>query len=585
MASLTSIMLSDFKKFTHYTVSCRSANVLVGPNNAGKSSVLDALRVLADVLRYSRQQRPELRAQGDDGVCATYVLPDRSLSIPVANTVRNYGNDYARLEYRVSNGSKLVVQLHPDHGCYAYLAVEGNPPRTSMAFRAALNINVIVVPTLSALEEDENYVTDETVRRNENTRLASRSFRNIVLRQDEDAFDRFRSLCQAGWPDVNVQRPEVRRGYPPQVTMMYAEDRIDREVYWSVFGFQVCMQMMLQFMRADPNSILVLDEPDIYLHADLQRKVLFLSKNNFSQIFLATHSTEIINEADPGDVLMIDSSGRSARRVSTDDGFKRVYNYLGSSENAEFARVARAKRIVFFEGKDRGIVRKLARKSGVAGLLDDPYTIYLQAGGFSQWRRIKEIDWALHEIFGIDAKIGALFDKDYRCDEEAADFANDLATDDLWVGVLGRKEIENYALNLEPLVRTIVSRVSDRGGLITAAQAEALLVECSQEFRDSCMAQQASMYLTFHRPRQRDLDEATHLARAMMRFNQMWDDIESRLKIIPGKDYISTLSTRLQRDYGTSVTIHQIIDEMAAAEVDPDLVSKLNSLATFFATA
>ncbi|WP_421762514.1 ATP-dependent nuclease [Devosia sp.] len=576
-------MLSDFKKFAHYTVSCRSANVLVGPNNAGKSSLLDALRVLADVLRYSRQQRPELRAQGEDGVCATYVLPDRSLSIPIANTVRNYGNDYARLEYRVSNGAKLVFRVHPDHGCYAHIVVEGNPPRTSTAFRSALDLNVIVVPTLSALEEDENYVTDETVHRNENTRLASRSFRNIVFRQKDDEFDRFRSLCQAGWPDVNVQRPEVRRGHPAQVTMMYAEDRIDREVYWAGFGFQVWMQMMLQFMRADVNSILVLDEPDIYLHADLQRKILSLSKENFSQFFLATHSTEIINEADPGDVLMIDSGGRSARRVSTDDGFKRVYNYLGSSENAEFARVARAKRIVFFEGKDRGIVRKLARKAGSAGLLDDPYTIYLQAGGFSQWRRIKEIDWALHEIFGIDAKIGALFDRDYRCDEEAADFSKDLATEDLWVGVLGRKEIENYALAKGPLVRTIVSRVTERGGRITEAQAEALLVECSQQFRDGCMAQQQSMFLSYHKPLRKDLDDATHLSIAMTRFNQLWDNLDTRFRIVPGKDYIATLSTRLQKEFGASVTIHQIIDEMAASDVDSELVGKLSSLAAFFA--
>lgn len=584
MATLSSIILADFKKFTHFTVSCRPANVLVGPNNAGKSSVLDALRLLSDVIRYTRQSTPTIQDQETDGVCSTYTIPTRALSIPVANVVRNYGNDFARIEYRISNGVRLVLRLHPENGCFSYLVSHGAPPRTSVAFRREIDLDVVVVPTLSALEDDENYVTDETVRRNENTRLASRSFRNIVHRKSDGEFLRFQQLCAAGWPEVLVQRPELSRGFgTAQVIMMYTEGRIDREVYWSGFGFQVWMQIMLQFMRANRTSILVLDEPDIYLHPDLQRRILALAKDNFGQFFLATHSTEIINEADPGDVLMIDSNGRSARRVSTDDGYRRVYNYLGSSENAEFARVARAKRIVFFEGKERTIVRKIARKCGLGALLDDPYTIYLQAGGFSQWRRIREIDWALHEIFGVNAKIGAIFDRDYRCIEEIADFEHELGGDDLWVTVLARKEIENYALNVGPLVRTVVSRVAERGGRLSERDATELVIECSEQFRDGCMSQQAALYLSYHRQRRREVDEATHIAEAMSRFNQRWQQLDTRLQMIPGKDFISTLSTRMQRDFGSSLTIHQIIEEMNANDVDHELRDKLQSLSDFFA--
>jgi predicted ATP-dependent endonuclease of OLD family len=44
-ATIHSIKLTNFKRFESFYFSARAANVLVGPNNSGKSSILDALRV------------------------------------------------------------------------------------------------------------------------------------------------------------------------------------------------------------------------------------------------------------------------------------------------------------------------------------------------------------------------------------------------------------------------------------------------------------------------------------------------------------------------------------------------------------
>lgn len=343
--------------------------------------------------------------------------------------------------------------------------------------------------------------------------------------------------------------------------------------------------MMLQFMRAKPGSILVLDEPDIYLHPDLQRRLLRVANEQFRQVFVATHSTELINDADPGDVLMINPGARSARRITTDEEYRRVYAYLGSSENAEFARIAKAKRIVFFEGKERNLIRKLARKCGQGSLLDDPYTVYLQAGGYGQWRRIKEVDWALHEIFGVNAKLGALFDRDFRCDEAVEEFENQLRADDLWVGVLGRKEIENYALNPDALVRAIGERLSARGVVLSEEEVADITVACTEAFHEDCRAQLGSMYLSHHRERRKDIDDSQHLRDGMRLFDVRWEDLESRLRIVPGKDFISTLSATLQRDFGVALTIHQIVDTMRPEEVDPELAEKFASLSGFFGSA
>ena len=281
MSTITSITLNDFKKFAHFGISCRESNVLVGPNNAGKSSILDSLRILADLMRFARREGPRLMEQPGVGVCATYLLPPSAISVPLTNVVRNYGDEPARIEFKLSNGRSVRFQLHPTDGASAFLVVDGSPPRTAQSFRMAVGVELVVVPTLSALEEEENWVTDQTVRRNENTRLASRNFRNIVLRLDDGRFDQFRELCSRGWSEIEVQRPRSGR----QLSMMFAENRIEREVHWSGFGFQVWMQIMLQFLNATPDSILVLDEPDIYLHPDLQRRLMHVARDVFGQVF------------------------------------------------------------------------------------------------------------------------------------------------------------------------------------------------------------------------------------------------------------------------------------------------------------
>lgn len=146
--------------------------------------------------------------------------------------------------------------------------------------------------------------------------------------------------------------------------MMFIEDRIPREIYWSGFGFQIWLQMMTQMINAPSESLLVMDEPDIYLHPDLQRKLVRVVTGKFAQYFIATHSTEIINEVPIGNVASVSKGAQRAHKVGNDEGYRKLLFYIGSSENAEFSRIARAKRIIFFEGKDKKIYQCFAKKTG-----------------------------------------------------------------------------------------------------------------------------------------------------------------------------------------------------------------------------
>ena len=59
---ISSIHFKNYKAFETYSVHLNAFNVLVGPNNAGKSTVLGALRILAEGIRKARARNPEFVA-------------------------------------------------------------------------------------------------------------------------------------------------------------------------------------------------------------------------------------------------------------------------------------------------------------------------------------------------------------------------------------------------------------------------------------------------------------------------------------------------------------------------------------------
>ena len=61
--------------------------------------------------------------------------------------------------------------------------------------------------------------------------------------------------------------------------------------------------------------MLVVDEPEIYLHPDVQHQLVSILRDAGPDILAASHSTEIIGEADPTEILIVDKTKQSATRL------------------------------------------------------------------------------------------------------------------------------------------------------------------------------------------------------------------------------------------------------------------------------
>ena len=307
---IQSIIFKHYKALENYSVSIEHVNILTGSNNSGKSTVIGALRVLAVALRAARKIKPERISLGATH-CYGYRIKESLVPISLENVATNYVDGTSRISFHLTNGNTLHLNFDREAGCVLVPETRSVTLRTTADFKSQFPIGLTVIPVLGPVEHREALREIETVTSSLSTHRASRHFRNYWHHFPE-GFSEFSELIESTWPGMRIQRPELNGA--TELNMFVTEDRIDRELYWVGFGFQIWCQLLTHLHRADPSTMIVIDEPEVYLHPEIQRKLLRVLKNTGADILVATHSTEIISEADSGEVLRIDKRKRHAER-------------------------------------------------------------------------------------------------------------------------------------------------------------------------------------------------------------------------------------------------------------------------------
>jgi len=581
--TIARIQLRNFKRFETLSLTCKGENILVGPNNCGKSSILDALRILYGAIRNARPRAPRVLDLGEEGVLTGYRIPVSAIPITLKNISHNYDSEDAILDFTHKNGTQLRIRLNSSDEPLLYIQNRYTEVKSGSQYFSSFPIDLIIVPTLAPFDEEEEPRTRETVVKNRSTRLAARNFRNIWRRAPTEEFDVFRTLVEQTWPGVTINPPEDPGGNGV-IPMFFSEHRYDREIYWAGFGFQVWLQILTHILRGNPDSTIIIDEPDVYLHPDLQRRLLKLLRERYAQFFLATHSTEIVNDADVGAVVAMRSDGRSPIRITKDSEYQALLDYLGSTENVELSKLARAKRILFFEGKDRKILSRFANKVSAGHTVTDSDTLILAAGGFSQWRRVSETAWTFKNVLNIEAKIYAVFDRDFRPTEEID--ALQLALQDTGIGchVWRRKEVENYAICPDSICRLIRRRLSAQEIEIDDAAVTKMLLEISDEMRAPTLSQAIFHAEEYARASKAGGHRTTVMETSIKEFEKDWKDLNGRLRVVGGKALIGAICRETQDRYGVSISFSALLDEIRPKEVDAEVHSVLKTIDRFFET-
>ena len=141
---ITFVQFYEFKAFAHYSLSLEHVNILVGPNNSGKSTILGAFRTLAIGLRHARSKKPE-RVDTPEGSGLGYRLSDTTLPMSLENVHTDYSVTDSRVTFQLSNGNRLHLWFPRTEGCVLLPETRDTLIHSPASFKKAFPIDLTVV--------------------------------------------------------------------------------------------------------------------------------------------------------------------------------------------------------------------------------------------------------------------------------------------------------------------------------------------------------------------------------------------------------------------------------------------------------
>ena len=552
--------ISNFRCYKKSTIYFHGTSILVGRNNAGKSTMIEALKIISSVTRKYKTLRftapPEwVPREMNNGVSPNI----ENMNISDRGIFNMYGNPPAIVEAIFMNGSSIKAYVGEGLDIFAVITDEyGCQVRNS---REAKNVNIPnieVLPQISAVLDSERVVKKSTVDGNKATRLASRNFRNQLFYYRE-AFPTFKKLAESTWEGLQVKPIEsifVDEGRILQFFLRVHD--FEAEISWMGHGLQMWVQTMWFISQCPPNCIVVLDEPDVYMHADLQRRLVRLIMPMFSQVIVATHSLEIIEEVSSDGIIPIDSHKRTIMPIGDETGLQKLSAELGSPLNIDLARLFVSNRFIVLDGDDTGRKILSAFQSVLYPQDLHPIITYPKAfvEGWNGWKKAVTIA----EVFSVNrmhVQLYCIFEGGYHTMDEIHERRVDARDRKINLHVWDKKEIENYAINPDVIYRYLTT--SKRKGEITIEMLNDKINEIVAGMKDEVLNGITAEI-------QRNTSGLNEDA-----MEDAWEELNNRwiqpLDIVSGRRFFINLSMWTQENYGVSVSARQVVSFFRPEEV------------------
>lgn len=586
MISFVKIKFTNYKAFDNYTVNLKQFNLLVGPNNAGKSTVIGAFKILSEGIRKANSRKPEIIKDPNHHEVKGYLLDIQDIPTSTENAFHNYNDtEYAIIDFYLSNKATLTIFFSPEGGCYLKFNQIGKSINSPKDFRREFPVKVGFVPVLGPVDHEEKLYQKETARKALISYTASRNFRNIWFHYKDD-FDQFKEILSSTWPGMDIELPKIEYGGKETILKIFCpEERIPREIFWAGYGFQVWCQMLTFIVKNRNSNIFIIDEPDIYLHSDLQRQLLGVLKELGPDIIIATHSTEMINEAEINEIVLINKKQRQSKRITNPNQIQKVFNVIGSNLNPVLTQIAKTKKIIFVEGKDFQVFAKFARKLGYNQVANRANFAVVPVEGFNP-QKLRAFKEGIEKTIGESIESGVIFDRDYRSDKEVEYEESDLSKGSNFTIIHSCKEMENFLIVAPAIHRAINIRIKDiikraNKEIIFEEDVTKLIDELSSDFKQKVFGQLLAKQTEFLKTINPKLDQSTIATQILKEFEEKWDNISTRINLLPGKDFLSSLNDYLQSNYKLNISKVSIIEAMKKDEVPAGVVKMIKTIDSF----
>jgi ABC-type taurine transport system ATPase subunit len=463
---LTRLIVKNFKRFDYLEIELDKAVVLIGPNNAGKTTALQALALWEIGLRrWNEKWKGKSSPDKRPGV----TVNRRDLvSIPVPDANLLWRDLHFRDVKRIEKGGKpktnnvridivvdgifqgkhwscgLEFDYANEESFYCRPLRSDDEGKTRMAVPPeATHVHVAFLPPMSGLADREFVKQTGEIAVLIGQGQTAEVLRNLCLQiyqRDEALWEELAQNIHSLF-GVRLTQPQYI-AERSEILMSYIDERDNKlGLSSSGRGLQQTL-LLLAHLYANPGAVLLLDEPDAHLEILRQRQtynlLIQIAEKQGAQIVAASHSEIVLNEAAGRDVVIafvgrphrIDDRGSQVLKALRDIGFDHYYQAQETGW------------VLYLENStDLAILQAFARTLGhdAQQLLERPFVKYVET---NLPQKAREHFFGLKEAKGDLVGI-AIFDRlDRKLQSEG----------DLVELTWRRREIENYFCSEEVLI-------------------------------------------------------------------------------------------------------------------------------------
>ena len=342
-------------------------SVLIGPNNCGKTTALQAIALWSIGLRTWQLESRDAKARKRTGKPLNRLT---ILSVPVPRTRHFWKNlKVSGKDLYISVGVdiegavipvKMVFRHHPsDELIYA----EPHPATLSQpeALALAAKLNVALLYPMSGIAADEPLITRNRIDYLMGLGSTAEVLRNLCLlvhQNNSQDWVEITGLMQRLF-QVTLSTPRENEG--GSLDLFYGQSGADRPLDLSLAGrgFQQ-MLLILAHLYSHKGSVLLIDEPDAHLEILRQQQIYSLLRSiadrNGGQVLMATHSEIVMQEAlDSHLTLILDGQ---ADDLASKPAIKESLKRFGA---AHYVRARETGHVLYLEGStDLAMLRAFA---------------------------------------------------------------------------------------------------------------------------------------------------------------------------------------------------------------------------------
>ena len=343
------ITIRHFKRFADVTFSFPGHVVIAGPNNCGKTTVLQAIAAWNLALTYWQQRHvtrhPRWKSYTKIPIArqAFTAVPLRAFDLLWND--RNYSGS-VEIEVRHSQGWTVTMELIADSTEQVYVRPESDVDPDTVK---QVKLNTAFVPPMTGLSTGEPVYQRPKIEQLLGQGKPGDVIRNLLVEAHQTS----------AWDPLHdsINRLFHYEILPPDATgadiIAEYRDHPDGprlDIASAGSGFQQVL-MLLTFLHTRQGSILLLDEPDAHLHVILQDAIYgelrSAAARQNSQLIISTHSEVIINSVEPRELCVLLNQPRLLDSVVDR---KRLADSLGPLANTDILLAQDAPGILYVEG-------------------------------------------------------------------------------------------------------------------------------------------------------------------------------------------------------------------------------------------